>query len=101
VTVRKDGAGAVSASAISPSGVTAGQAAVLISPSSPGQLTLNLTSSVTGGFGVGEFIKIYFDIVPGSTPQPGDFTITGFSQVDLPHYNILAALTPSFTLTIQ
>lgn len=102
VTVKTDGPGVVNSSVVVPSGVTAGQASTLIDPLVPGEITFLLVSTAPGGFGAGEFVKLYFTIVPGSTPQATDFVLSGFTPVRLVgDGNAVAALGVTSTLEIR
>lgn len=68
---------------VTPSGKTAGKADIMIDPQVPGssRLTFLLTSTAPEGFTPGEIATVRFNIVPGSSPQTADFTVSGLNPV--------------------
>lgn len=64
----------------------------------PGKVTLKLVNA--NGFGTGEFATITCDIAAGSNPTAADFSLSGFSAVDL-NGAAITGLTSGFTAAIQ
>lgn len=89
LTVKTDSSGKVEAGSVAGSGVTAGKAMTAepdyTPPTAnvPGKLTLVLASTEPQGFGTGEFATVTCDVAAGTTPKATDFTLSGFSPVDL------------------
>lgn len=105
-TVTTDASGGVGSEVIIGSGETASKAVVIISDftpatgTSPGALSIFLTSTEAAGFGVGEFATVNCGISGGSYPKATDIFTSDFRAFDLRAVAI-AGLSPTFTADIE
>lgn len=105
VSVMTDAAGAVAAGVVAVSGVAVPgnflpPAYTPASGAAPASLRIALSSTAAAGFGVGEFATVICNIASGSHPQASDFSLSGFSAIDLSG-NTVGVLTTSFVADIR
>ncbi|GFO55258.1 hypothetical protein GMSM_22650 [Geomonas sp. Red276] len=108
VSAATDDTGAVLATVVVPSGVTANEATVppqlvIYQPATAtaaGTLTFVLVGNSSAGFGPGEFAQLTLTVSPASDPAPEEFAVTGFSPVDIGG-RMVSGLTPTVSATIR
>lgn len=89
------------AGVVTASGVAAGTNATALAvytAGPPAVVSINLANP--NGFGTGEFVTVDCDIAAGHSPKSADFSLAGFTAVDL-NGAAIAGLTPGFTADIK
>lgn len=66
-----------------------------------GTLRLAMASSITAGFGAGEFATVSCVVATGSTPAQSDFTLSGFNPIDVNGSTATGLTAAVANLTVQ